>query len=160
VSVQVALDQERPRLEQLGVEPDRLATLHDGFGPVPRLCAGLGQLQVIIRAPLVDRDHFPQHGLREVRSLEASQHAAAGPEGNLAAGFNAQQPFEHPQRLFVATQDPQSLPERFAGEQVVRPVADSSLEQGDGLGRGDPRERGGGCHEQGAQPQGYTPVAR
>jgi hypothetical protein len=73
---QQAPNEERPRREQLWVEPDRLAASRDGFWPIAGLVAGKSQRQVMLRAPGVDRNSRSECRLGELWSLEAGKKAA------------------------------------------------------------------------------------
>src|SRR5262249_19618438 len=86
----VAPDQQRPRLRPLGVEQQRSAAGRRRARPVPRLGADLGQRQMILRAPGVDRDRPLQRRARRGGPSQVGQHAAGGTEGQLPVGLDAE----------------------------------------------------------------------
>src|SRR5262245_9318066 len=94
MGLQVALDQERPCVNQLGVESERLAASRDGPGPVPGLGADSGQSKAIIRAPGADLDRLFQRRARLIGPLEAPQRESRVREGPLATRLNGEYPFE------------------------------------------------------------------
>ena len=80
----------------------------------------------------------------QVRPSKTDQRTSEVREGELAAWFVAEDLFVGAPRLLQTVQHPQGVPEGFAGTQVVGPVADRRLEQGDGLRCGEPGQSGRG----------------
>src|SRR6516162_876304 len=99
MGLKVALDQERPCVNRLGVESDRLAASRDGPGPVPGLVADSGQSKAIIRAPGADRDRLFQRRARQIEPPKAPQRESRVREGPLATRFDGEDPLECAERV-------------------------------------------------------------
>ena len=150
---QVALDQQRPGIEQLGVEPDRLAASRDGRGPIAGLAADLGQCQAIVRAPGIDRDRLPRWPSGPGPAAGGGPAAAAGRRRASSRPVEAEDPSKRADGVLAdAPASPGRCPRNSRADRSSGRSRMAASSKGMALRRGDLRQPGRAAMRRAAQP--------